>query len=111
MKTELSFRELSVLELAAKGYTDDMISREMGIEKGTVNSYWVRIRGKHGHLSRTELVARFVQARANAAYAAATSETLIASTDVADALAEKNQNVLDLANREIERLKKLLKKH
>jgi DNA-binding CsgD family transcriptional regulator len=65
MNRQLSTRERQVLELAAKGHTDDMIASELGIETGTVNSYWVRVRGKLGHLSRTHLVANFVQGQAD----------------------------------------------
>ena len=65
MQHELSNREHLILTLASKGFTDDMIARELGIKRGTVNSYWVRIRAKFGPLSRTELVARFVQKNAD----------------------------------------------
>jgi DNA-binding CsgD family transcriptional regulator len=93
MKCELSQRELAVMNYAVNGYTDDMIAHELGIERGTVNSYWVRIRGKMGHLSRTELVARFLQAKA-----------VLAS----EVLAADNKVLLDNANAEIERLRALL---
>jgi DNA-binding CsgD family transcriptional regulator len=100
MKTELSTRELAVLRLATQGFTDDMIGRELGIEKGTVNSYWVRIRGKLGHLSRTEIVARFLQQSADAETERVSAET--------ESRESANKILLDKANNEIDRLRKLL---
>ena len=62
----LSEREQGILDLAIDGLTDQQIGHRLGITPSTVNSYWVRIRGKLGHLSRTELVSRIVQQRAEA---------------------------------------------
>ncbi len=56
-RSRLSTRENEILEAAIEGMTDIQISQKMGITQSTVNSYWVRIRGKLGQLSRTELVA------------------------------------------------------
>jgi len=95
-----------VLTLAARGYTDDMVASELGIQCGTVNSYWVRIRGKLGNLSRSELVARFVQKNADTLHA-----DFVASNGIeAASLADENKKILALANAEIERLKELLSK-
>lgn len=52
----LSTREREVLDFAVDGRTDEQIAQELNISVSTVNSYWVRIRGKLGPLSRTELV-------------------------------------------------------
>src|SRR5437868_5974451 len=60
----LSEREREILELAIDGLTDQQIGIRINISASTVNSYWVRIRGKLGHLSRTELVSRILQQRA-----------------------------------------------
>jgi len=60
----LSDRELEILERAIEGLTDQQIGAAINISASTVNSYWVRIRGKLGHLSRTELVSRILQQRA-----------------------------------------------
>ena len=106
MKTELSTRELAVLTFAADGYTDDMVARELGIQCGTVNSYWVRIRGKLGNLSRSELVARFVQKNADGFHADYVSKKGVEAASLADA----NRQILNKANAEIERLKQLLAK-
>ena len=106
MKSELSARELAVLTFAVQGYTDDMIANELGIECGTVNSYWVRIRGKLGNFSRTELVARYVQKKADAQR----TEFVTHSADEATSVAEENRKILAKANAEIERLKQLLAK-
>jgi len=56
-RSKLSARENEILDLAIEGLTDFQISLRLHISPSTVNSYWVRIRGKVGHLSRTELVA------------------------------------------------------
>ena len=130
MKPSLSERELQVLDYATQGYTDDMIAQALGIGKGTVNSYWVRIRGKMGHLSRTHLVANHIQSKATtrqAAFDQAASDRADASAELmnverskhvaeleardktASDLAEKNRIVLEKAEDEIERLKGLLK--
>lgn len=101
MTSKLSPRELSVIELAVRGFTDEMIARELGIESGTVNSYWVRIRGKLGNFSRTELAARFVQTSADG--------LLADERERAEHEAEASQRALTDANAEIERLKGLLK--
>ena len=106
MKTDLSSRELAVLKLAVEGKTDEMIARELGIGRGTVNSYWVRIRGKLGHLSRTELVARFVQQTADDLYHAARME----NDASAEKLADDHKKLLEVANAEIDRLKAQLEK-
>jgi hypothetical protein len=81
-----------------------MIAQELDIERGTVNSYWVRIRGKMGHCSRTELVARFVQKNADEKYATQTGELGAATAGRED----EQKKLLDRANQEIERLKGLL---
>lgn len=60
----LSEREQAIIELAMEGMTDQQIGNRLDISPSTVNSYWVRIRGKLGHLSRTELVSRILQQRA-----------------------------------------------
>jgi DNA-binding CsgD family transcriptional regulator len=106
LKSDLSARELAVLTFAAQGQTDDMIAGRLGIQTGTVNSYWVRIRGKQGNLSRSELVARFVQKNADAVHA----DYIITNDAEAVTLADENRHILDLANAEIERLKALLSK-
>lgn len=56
-RTRLSQRENEILDLAIEGMTDQQIALRLEISTSTVNSYWVRVRGKLGHLSRTELVA------------------------------------------------------
>jgi len=61
----LSDRELQVLLLAAKGQTDHSIANVLGIGFPTVGTYWSRIRVKLGPYNRTELVAKFIRARAN----------------------------------------------
>lgn len=50
--------------MAARGLTDAQIALRLGIRTGTVNSFWVRIRGKLGHFSRTEFASMTIKARA-----------------------------------------------
>ncbi len=94
MKTDLSARELAVLNFAAKGYTDDMVASELGIQTGTVNSYWVRIRGKLGNLSRSELVAQFVQKNADSLH----KDSITKLGEEAVRLADENRQILALAD-------------
>jgi DNA-binding CsgD family transcriptional regulator len=108
MRSDLSPRELEVLSLAAQGHTDEMIAQKLGIESGTVNSYWVRIRGKMGHLSRTELVARHVQKAADERHAMELAQAQMTSDGKFEGLVDEQARALRAANDEIERLKKLL---
>lgn len=64
-RSRLSAREDAILEAAIEGLTDIQIALRLNISQSTVNSYWVRIRGKLGQLSRTELVALALKAVAN----------------------------------------------
>ena len=106
LKADLSEREHTVLSFAAQGYTDEMVAHELGIKRGTVNSYWIRIRGKLGTLSRSELVARFVQHNADSEF----SKRIATNEAEAESLALENRQILGKANEEIERLTKLLSK-
>ena len=53
----LSERERAVLDLAVQGYKDRAISEKLGIAKGTVGTYWNRIRRKVGPMTRAEIAA------------------------------------------------------
>ena len=53
----LSERERAVLDLAVQGYKDRAISAKLGIAKGTVGTYWNRIRRKVGPMTRAEIAA------------------------------------------------------
>ncbi len=66
-RSRLSAREDAILEAAIEGMTDVQIAQRLAISQSTVNSYWVRIRGKLGQLSRTELVALALKAQARTA--------------------------------------------
>jgi len=63
-RTRLSQRENAVMDLAILGMTDQQIAQKLLIALSTVSSYWVRIRGKVGHFSRTELVAAILKSEA-----------------------------------------------
>jgi len=65
----LSAREREVLDLAVEGRTDDEIGHALGITSSTVNSYWGRVRGKLGQLSRTELVGLVLRHESGLRYA------------------------------------------
>ena len=64
MAVALSPREMKVLELAAAGHTDKGIAVKLEISPTTVVTYWTRIRGKLGPMSRAELVGKLVHHRA-----------------------------------------------
>lgn len=57
----LSVREREILELSCDGYTDCGIANKLSISKGTVNTYWGRIRAKLGSRSRPELIALWIR--------------------------------------------------
>ncbi|HEY0867925.1 MAG TPA: PAS domain S-box protein [Fimbriimonas sp.] len=65
MEDALSHRERQLLGLAAQGFTDNAIARELGISLATVGTYWGRIRIKFGPLNRTELVAVYLREAAS----------------------------------------------
>ena len=52
-----------MLRLASNGLTDQQIAHALGIRVSTVTTYWVRIRGKVGQLSRAELISASVRQR------------------------------------------------
>ncbi len=60
-------REEQVLVLAASGLTDKEIAQRLGISPDTVGTYWRRILGKYRAASRTEVVAKYTEQRAEAA--------------------------------------------
>jgi DNA-binding CsgD family transcriptional regulator len=53
----LSPQERRLLHLAASGLSDNRISAELEIHRGTVLSHWTRIRLKLGAADRTQAVA------------------------------------------------------
>jgi PAS domain S-box-containing protein len=71
----LSKREREILDFATDGLTDQQIAYRLDISTSTVNSYWVRIRGKLGPYSRTELVASVLRQQADAEMAQLRAET------------------------------------
>jgi PAS domain S-box-containing protein len=63
-RSKLSDRENEILDLAIDGLTDAQMAQKLGIALSTVNSYWVRIRGKLRYFSRTEFVSLALRAKA-----------------------------------------------
>lgn len=59
-------REEQVLVLAAGGLTDKEIAIRLGISPDTVGTYWRRILAKYSAASRTEVVAKYTEQRAQA---------------------------------------------
>jgi DNA-binding CsgD family transcriptional regulator len=57
-------REEQVLELAGRGHTDREISEMLDISRDTVGTYWRRLLNKFDASSRTEVVAKIAQRRA-----------------------------------------------
>lgn len=76
-------REQQVLELAAEGKTDKEIAKDLGISAETVATYWRRILLRTGASSRTEVVAREFQRRAQAAIAEERSRHEELETEIA----------------------------
>lgn len=58
---ELTSRELEILRLTARGYTNKAIGQEMGISDRTVQGHLANIYAKLGVASRTEAVAEAVK--------------------------------------------------
>lgn len=85
--SKLSDREAEILHLAIEGMTDQQIAHHLEISVSTVNSYWVRIRGKVGFFSRTELAAKCLRAKSQAEM-----RTIMAQNEEYQRLAEQNQN-------------------
>lgn len=77
-------REHQVLVLAAEGMTDKEIARKLGISPETVATYWRRILQKTGAASRTEVVAREFQRRAELAIEAEQAKQRRLVTEVAE---------------------------
>jgi DNA-binding CsgD family transcriptional regulator len=61
----LSDREMEVILLSSEGLTDKEIAVRLEVSLGTVHTYWTRIRQKSKGKTRTEMVSRFLQARAS----------------------------------------------
>jgi DNA-binding CsgD family transcriptional regulator len=57
-------REEQVLVLAAAGLTDKEIAVRLGISPDTVGTYWRRVLARYAAASRTECVAKYLDARA-----------------------------------------------
>ncbi|MCW5947067.1 MAG: PAS domain S-box protein [Fimbriimonadales bacterium] len=57
----LTSNERAIIELARQGYGDKQICSMRNIAKGTLNSYWLRIRSKLDVVTRAEAVAMLVE--------------------------------------------------
>lgn len=58
-------REQQVVELASQGLTDKEIAARLKISRETVMTYWKRIRGRLGGVSRAEIVAQALTMKAD----------------------------------------------
>jgi len=67
-KLKLSNRQLQLVQLASQGATDKEIARSLGIEIGTLRTYWDRLRVRFAAHSRSEIVAKVYQARLDRAH-------------------------------------------
>ncbi len=85
VQSGLSQRELQLLVLASKGLTDQAIAIELGISLATIATYWGRIRIKLGPLNRTELVAKYLDARAREGVIELQSEITLLKTQLGEA--------------------------
>ena len=53
--SRLSERENQMLQMAARGLTDQGIAHELGISVGTVGTYWGRVREKMGVVTHIQI--------------------------------------------------------
>jgi len=60
---DLSARQKQIVDLASQGRTDKEIAILLGVEPGTIRTYWDRLRVRFAAKSRTEVVARANQRR------------------------------------------------
>ena len=58
-KIKLGFRDVELMEFAARGYTDNEISQALCLSRETVTTYWRRLLRKYGASSRTQAVAEY----------------------------------------------------
>jgi PAS domain-containing protein len=79
------------LELAVEGRTDAQIALALNVSVATVNSYWVRIRGKLGAFSRTELVSDYLRNEAKLAQLALKEENRKLRVELAEARADMHR--------------------
>ncbi len=93
----LSVREREVLDLAVEGRTDEQIAQALELSTSTVNSYWVRIRGKVGQLSRTEMVAHALHAGYRDAHARLQADVAALTRQLAEANLCRSRAESDLA--------------
>ncbi len=63
-----------MVDLAVEGRTDEQIAQCLDLSVSTINSYWVRIRGKLGPHARVEIVADLIRHQARLKQAALTAE-------------------------------------
>lgn len=61
MIDKLAPKEREILGLASKGFTDRQISLELSLSRGTLITYWARIKGKLGAATRGEMIAMLVR--------------------------------------------------
>lgn len=93
----LSVREREIVDLAVEGHTDEQIGQLLDISTSTVNSYWVRIRGKLGQLSRTEVVSKFLRHESQLRYADLIAENERLRESEGRVRADLEQSQADLA--------------
>lgn len=102
--TTLSEREKEVLFLAGDGLTDKEIALRLSIGPKTVRTYWDRMRAKLGAASRTEVLAKALQAAHDQLSASEQRiRMFVESMPVVFSALDAEMNVI-LANDECERL-------
>jgi DNA-binding CsgD family transcriptional regulator len=88
----LSPREEEIVELCVEGLTNEAIAHRLGLNIGTVNTYWLRIKLKVGGSGRTDTVAKVIKDRAEKALREANLERKALTEIVAD----KERGMLEL---------------
>ncbi|MDR3691608.1 MAG: LuxR C-terminal-related transcriptional regulator [Fimbriimonas sp.] len=89
---DLSHREEEIVKLCVDGFTNEGIAHKLGLSVGTVNTYWLRIKLKVGGSGRTDTVVKVIKDRAERAL----REANVERTALAEMVAEKERDVLDL---------------
>jgi len=89
---ELSPREEQIVQLCVDGLTNDAIAHKLGLNIGTVNTYWLRIKMKVGGQGKTDTVVRVIKERAEMVL----REANVERGELAGMIAEKEAGVIEL---------------
>jgi len=78
---KLAPKEREILGLASKGLTDKQISSQLSLSRGTLITYWARIKSKLNAATRGEMIAMLVRHDTQAALTAKFEESSVAGRE------------------------------